>query len=308
MLNLSFFGASVTAQKTGYVSHFLNKAIADNQNFNISQHGYGSMHIKDAGMCFIDDVLTTNPNYCFIDWFSTGYIPKEQELYTYLDNFRYKFIQNNCQIIFLLLGGSDSHISNDRLVMYKQTMQYSQKHHIPYINIYEHVKHTEPLSLYRDTVHTLDFGSELYSHKIYKEFISNILYKENLNFNNLIRTKYSEIKKLKIHQKIIEHYIKIQGTGELIGMYQNVGPYSGIIKIEVNGNFYNENIWDRWCYYERKIIKIQKSFNDYINIVVSQEDFDKSVAKQQVSWDNKKILKPIDYLYYIGHIDNIEIQ
>lgn len=303
MLNIAFFGASVTAQKTGYVSHFFN-----HKKFNVSQHGYGSMHIRDAGMCFIDDVLETNPDYCFLDWFSTSYIPKEQELYVYLDNFRYKFIHHNCQIIFLLFSGSESHMSQSRLEMYDQVIDYAKKYNIPYINLYEHVKNKESKTLLRDVVHTLDLGSEIYGNKIHEEFTNNILEKYELNSENLIKNKYAEIKKIKLEKQVVEDFIKIKGKGELIGITQNVGPYSGVVKIEADGVFTNQRIWDVWCYYERKMITIRKSFENYLNIFVSQEDFDSSSAKQQIDWNLKKAIKPIDYLYYMGHIEDIELQ
>lgn len=302
MLNISFFGASVTAQKTGYVHCFLNEQLKHNDQFNISQHGYGSMHIKDAGMCYIDDVLKSNPQYCFLDWFSTSYTPKDQELYSYLDNFRFKFISNNCQIIFLLFGGDKSHMSNNRLVMYDQVIEYAKKYEISCINVYEKIKNEEAKRLYRDTVHTLDYGSSLYGDNIYQEFISNVLNKK-INKKNLIQNKFANIKKIKIEKETIENFIKIKGTGEVLGIYQHIGPYSGIIQVDADGVLSKQNIWDVWCYYERKHLKIQKSFHNYLNIFVSQEDFDRSSAKQQVDWNIKKTLKPIDYLYYIGNIE-----
>lgn len=303
MLSISFFGASVTAQKTGYVHYFSNY-----KKFNVSQHGYGSMYIRDAGMCFIDDVLEGNPNYCFLDWFSPGFFLKNQELRDCLDNFRYKFISRNCQIVFLLFGGSESHMSQNRLEMYDQVIEYSKKYNIPYINLYDYIKKKDIKNLFRDTVHTSNQGSELYGNKIYEEFTNNILNKYPLNSENLIKNKYAEIKKIKLEKQIVEDFIKIKGKGELLGIYQNVGPYSGSIKIEADGVFSNQRIFDHWCHYERKVLKIHKSFKDYLNIFVSQEDFDKPSAKQQVDWSLKKVIKPVDYLYYVGDIESVEVK
>jgi hypothetical protein len=307
MLNISFFGASVTAQKTGYVHYFCEAFNQDYKEANISQHGYGSMDIRTAGICYIDDILRYNPSYCFIDWFSTTYIAKEQELLSYLDNFRYKFINNDCQIIFLLFGGNKSHMSDIRLIMYDQVIAYAKQHEIPYINIYEQIKNEEEKQLYKDSVHTLDFGASIYGNNIYKEFIKNILNKK-INKKNLIKNKFAEIKKKQIQKEKIENFIKIKGSGEIFGICQNIGPYSGIVNIDADGELSKQKIWDTWCYYERKHLKIQKSFNHYLNIFISQEDFDRSSAKQQVDWSLKKIIKPIDFIYYIGDIENIEIK
>lgn len=64
---VSFFGASVTQQTNGYVDVFANLC---NDKFDVKKYGYGSMHIYDAGICFINNVINDKPNYCFIDWFS----------------------------------------------------------------------------------------------------------------------------------------------------------------------------------------------------------------------------------------------
>ena len=45
-----------------------------NEHYDVNVFGYGSMHLYDAGMCFIDNVLDNNPNYRFIDWMSTGFL------------------------------------------------------------------------------------------------------------------------------------------------------------------------------------------------------------------------------------------
>jgi hypothetical protein len=302
---VSFFGASVTAQKMGYV-HFFEQ-FKQNQEFNLNQCGYGSMHIKNAGMCYIDDVLRSNPQYCFLDWFSTAYTPRDQELYSYLDNFRYKFISKDCQIIFLLFGGDKNYMCNNRLKMYDQVIEYAKKYNVPCINLYEKIKKEEEKQLYRDMVHTLDYGSFLYGNNIYQEFIKNILNKE-INKKDLIENKFANIKKIKIEKEKIENYIKIKGAGEVLGIHQNIGPYSGVVEIDSDGSVSKQNIWDVWCYYERKNLRIQKSFNKYLNIFVSQEDLDRSRAKQQVDWNTKKTLKPIDYLYYIGNVEIVEIE
>lgn len=68
-MNISCFGASVTAQKNGYVD-FLSKKF-DTQ---IKKHGCGGNHIFPCGVAKIVEVLEQNPNVCFIDWFSTGYL------------------------------------------------------------------------------------------------------------------------------------------------------------------------------------------------------------------------------------------
>ena len=81
-MKIAFFGASVTQQngESGYVPTF-TKLLVEN-NFTdavVIQKGFGSMHLFDAGICKIDEVVNENPNICFIDWFSTGFIATDKQ-------------------------------------------------------------------------------------------------------------------------------------------------------------------------------------------------------------------------------------
>lgn len=305
-IKLAFFGASVTGQKGGYVDRF--RALDVIQKFDTSKYGYGSLHIKDAGMCFIEDILSGSPDYCFIDWFSTGYIPSESELIVYLDTFRDKFINNNCQIIFLFFSGSEQHMSDKRIDMYSQVIAYAEKYNIPYIDLREPVKNLPVEELYRDSVHTLELGSKIYGEFIYQTFLEKILPFNSLNFSDITKTKYSNIQKIPIGSKGIYEEISITGNAEIIGLSQNIGPYSGILNINADGNESKQSLWDCWCYYEREVLKIEKKFQNKLLIKVSQEDFDRSSAKQQVDWSGTKFIKPSGSLYFIGTISNIHYQ
>ena len=70
--NISFFGASVTQQNDGYVEYFKNKNDII-QNYNVEKYGYGSMHLKDAGIIYIDKAMSSSPSYCFLDWFNDDF-------------------------------------------------------------------------------------------------------------------------------------------------------------------------------------------------------------------------------------------
>ena len=71
-----FFGASVTKQKTGYA--YILKRLFEKDNYNTHIFGFGGMHLNNAGICMIDQIISKNPKYCFIDlfvgfFFSKGY-------------------------------------------------------------------------------------------------------------------------------------------------------------------------------------------------------------------------------------------
>jgi hypothetical protein len=296
---VSFFGASVTAQKTGYVHHF-KRLVGD--DFKVNAHGYGSMHIRDAGMCFVDEVLLDNPNYCFIDWFSTGCTPTGPELKLHLDTFRYKFGLKGCRIIFLLLGGSESHMSEKRAEMYKQVMEYSAEHGIACMDVAGHVKQFPAQELYRDTVHTLDFGSKAYGEFIHRSFLKGVSSMNERNHPVAQKTKYSEIKKVMIDADVIRERISIVGDAEIVGLYQNIGPYSGAVGVISDGRRSVQNLWDCWCYYERKVLKIRQKFEKNLIIEVLQDDVERSSARGSADWSVAKVIKPCGFLYFIGDI------
>ena len=154
MYNISFFGASVTEQsKPGYTGIF--KELIKNSNINcfkdinIHIHGYGSMHLFNAGIVFINEVIQNKPDFCFIDWFSTRVILENPMIY--LDTIIYKLILNNsnCKICFLLFDRLN--ICQDRLKMYDKIKNYAKQHNIYYIELYN-IKDTS--EILRDYVHT----------------------------------------------------------------------------------------------------------------------------------------------------------
>lgn len=69
--NICFLVHLLLARKNGYVKYFKNLT---KNIFTVEQHGYGAMHIRDAGVCFLDKALEKKPKYCFLEWFSTAIV------------------------------------------------------------------------------------------------------------------------------------------------------------------------------------------------------------------------------------------
>jgi hypothetical protein len=200
-------------------------------------------------------------------------------------------------------------MTDKRIDMYNQAIAYAKKYSIPYIDLREHVKDLSIKDLYRDTVHTLEFGSKIYGEFIYQTFLEKILPFNNLNFSDISKTKYSNIQKMLIEPKTIYEEISIVGSAEVMGLYQNIGPYSGKIELIINDTEKStQDLWDCWCYYERVVLKITKEFKGKLLIKVSQENFDRSSAKEQVDWTVTKVIKPCGFLYFIGTISKIQYQ
>lgn len=69
------FGASVTQQGEGYVPRLREHlaaaaAPAGSHCPSVLQFGYGSMHLRSAGVCFIDEVIAARPSVCVLEWFT----------------------------------------------------------------------------------------------------------------------------------------------------------------------------------------------------------------------------------------------
>ena len=316
--NISFFGASVTQQNDGYVEYFKNKNDII-QNYNVEKYGYGSMHLKDAGIIYIDKAMSSSPSYCFLDWFSSWHMPIKSELYEYLNAILYKTSINNCLPIFLLLPGYN--VVGDRLRLYADVKSYAAEHNLPVIVLYEEIRERkyEYSSILRDIVHTLELGAQIYSDIIYEIFTKDIVGKYDYPLNTKLEfpinsqgipigpNKFCNIKSILLNCNIKKE-IKINGEGKLLGIHQRIGPFSGIVEIDANGTKKLFNLWDIWCYYERDNIKLECDFNGDVIITSVDVAFDRSQSKKQLDWDSYKREIRAYELYYIGNINNISYE
>lgn len=284
------FGASVTKQKTGYVYYlqdlFKNK-------YNVIQCGYGGMHLNDAGVTYIDDILKYNPNYCIIDWFSTGYTMINNNTNKYIDTIIRKFTKNKCKLIFLFLPRTDT---PTRIKYYNFCKKRLDQFNILYLDLTNSFNINDIL---RDTVHTNNNGSKLYAQEIYNYFINN---KIKLPKKIPLKNENYNIKKI-IFNKTINNYIILYGKCKIIGFNLTIGPYSGKVQIS-NKNSDEINTWDQWCHYERQNIKLQFNISNKVKLKVLQSDFDRSLCKKKINWSeykNKNKLV-IHEIYYIGKL------
>jgi len=288
---IAFFGASVTQQKEGYTYEFI-KLAQSNPSFQVSVFGYGSMHIYDAGLCFIKDVIETNPQYCFIDWFSTGY--KNPHIKKYLDAIVYQLNSIECIPVFLILDRID--MNNERLAMYSTVREYAKQYDISIIEMYNNMNRNEML---RDDVHTNEMGAKFYANTIYKIFIDAI-YGKKINRNlDIIPNNFCNIKCLDFDKTIYSKLV-LCGESQLIGIYQVVGPHTPLLKI----NDKQINIWDRWCYYERNCIKISGMISKSCDMAIEicPDNYARETNHNNIIPCAKKCLKILK-IFYIGYIE-----
>jgi hypothetical protein len=282
---ISFFGASVTAQKTGFAPCLAKKM----SNLKTYIYGYGGNHLSNAGICNIDDVLQNTPTYCFIDFFSSQYSDINELTLEYIDTIIYKFTISKCKLIFLFVLRSD-HVR--RIKFYDYVKEYLKSKNIYYIDINKYLIFNT--DLIRDSVHTTEYGSEKYAEIIYTHFKNNM---ETITFpQEILETRFCNIKRLDV-KKIFKQYVVLEGDCSIISFYMYIGTKSGIIEI------YNKkiSIWDEWCHYDRYSYRLDfplVTSNSRINIL--QDDIDYSKCKKEMTYTGVKELNIIA-IYYIGN-------
>jgi len=302
-MNIVFFGASVTEQtkKSGYVPQFKQIVTDNSLNFNIIQKGYGSLHLTDAGICKIDHIIENKPNICFIDWFSTHYIETNKEkLYSYLDIIVRKLMLINCKISFLLLDRKD--MCENRLIMYKHVIEYAKIYNLDYIELYNNSNVTE---LLRDDVHTNEAGAIFYSNEFFNYFMKNMIDKP-INYTN-IPEETNELYNIEVFKvdKQIDNEIIIRGNFKIIGIFQKLGTFSGLVEISSNNeNSYKFNVWDQWCYFERNSIKIKTNWEEQVKIKILQDSFDTELCKNKdIKFNDIQKFMHIHEIFYIGNLN-----
>lgn len=289
---IAVFGASVTQQKTGY-------AYVLKQKFNsqIDIFGYGGMHLKDAGICYIDNVIKTKPKYCFVDWFSTGFKGLTQETKDYIDALIYRFSNINCKLIFLFLP---HRLHAERVSFYDFCKKHIKKRKSTYLDLNNYLKVSD--DLLRDNVHTTNLGAEKYADIIFNFF------KENENSilcsKEVEKNIYCDIKKIDIN-KVFYKELRLKGKAIIVGQLLTVGPHSGIV--EVTTGKYQKfifNTWDEWCYYSRKHFNLTLKIDGKTSIIITNKNFDTSSCKdKKINFSKEKKKLILHSIYFIGNLN-----
>ena len=289
---ITFFGASVTLQKNGY-ARLLSEKFQD----EVKIFGYGGMHINNAGICFIDDVLSVNPDYCFVDFFSTVYTLENNKTKEYIDTIIYKFSKANCKLIFLFFPKYYEKLDE----WYTFCKNHLDANNMCYIDVNSKLKKVDKNKYLKDSVHTNNYGSKLYSDIIFEEF--RVLKNTLIIPTHINLTSYINIKKL-IVEKQFKKEIKLKGSAEIIGMNNTIGPFSGLVEIQIdNKKPYKENIWDEWSYYTRKHFNLSFTTKNKTKIILLNEVFDTSSCKFNLNFEKKVKFFCLHTIYYIGDLE-----
>lgn len=293
---IAIFGASVTEQKEGYAKK-LEVLLEEPVQIN----GYGGMHINNAGICYIDNILKLKPSYCFVDWLSTQYREESNVVIECIETIVYKLKSIHSKPIFLFFPRTDD---DDRGGFYSVCKNYMDKKKIDYIDVGSFIKDTPLRDILVDSVHTNVYGSHLYAEVIYKEFKR--IKSSGLRLFSPPKTRYIDMKNI-IVNKVFDKTVVLFGDCEIIGFELTVGPHSGLVEIrdDINQSI-KENTWDIWSHYLRKHFHLAMVVKGRIYINILEEKFDTSQCRREYDFSLEKKKLIVHKIYYIGNALSVE--
>ncbi len=261
------------------------------------------MHLNNAAICFIDEVISEKPSYCLFDWFGTSYNETNYKTVEYIDTILNKCSKIRCKPIFLFLPF--------RYNPKKYKFHYFCKSHLNdrnsfLIDINFEACKSNLNEILKDDLHTTKYGSELYSKIIYDKFIDN---GDNINVpNGIPETKYECIKRIAVNREF-DGSIELSGDCEIIGFLLTVGPHSGLVNVVIDGTAsFTGNTWDRWCHYTRKKFNLPMRLSENAQIHILQTPFDTSLSKTKFDFEKGQKKLIVHDIYYVGNdltVDNI---
>ena len=292
-VRIAFFGASVTQQKGGYVDCYKKES-----GQKVLKFGFGGMHLKDAGIIYIDKVVSSKPDICFIDWFSTIYNGEDDLWKEYINAIIIKLYRINCRPIFLFLPHAFDGLVKDEF--YVDASKYLDNINVDYISIDQCLKHTDKSLLLRDVIHTTPYGSKKYAEYI----INGIKLDSPWTKSKLGETHFLNTKHLAVHKSFFD-YIKLTGNCEIIGIQNQLGRFSGIIELTQAGKSKSICLWDKWCYFTRSHFNLHFTIDNEAIIKITNDDFDTTDCKSSMNFTqyDKKLV--IDKIWYIG--DSLQV-
>jgi len=283
--SIVFFGASVTAQKGGYVD-FIDIP-------TVYKKGYGGCHVHQA-IFLLDDILALRPSICVLEWVTSLFVTSEKALKQYIHSIIQKLLRYNIQPFFLYLYKTDIDKSLSQIEVYEKI---ANVYGISSMHIYKVIQdlNIEPICILKDICHTNYKGSKLYSH-ILNTILKNdrVIPSGNHPYEPIRRCPivstnecmmFNDTRYYKIADKLILQ--PISGAHTLYAL--------GILYCKTNGLIHIHGIpmqtWDKNCYYMRAgFINISIPFINDIEISVSQEQIDTSACKYDTSFPAEKVL------------------
>ena len=289
---IAYLGASVTAQKQGYrpVLHEWFQTYFAQPHIEINA-GTGGISSTAAVFLMDDDVISHQPDLCFIEYSTGDMTWSTLEVGLVIEAMVRKLQAINCQVCFLYLYRSDRNFAPDNpiLIEYENIANF---HGIPSINLGKYIQESLAAGkiifedLYRDHVHNTIAGGQFVTDYIAQalESIFEARETEQVDTHNangdrqyLHSDVYAKGKIINIDESMllnptnytvgefpkpgdkpcqyyqIDHTNEIQFTikGRLASITSIVGRESGIVEVITPQRTWSFNFWDSYCHYDR---------------------------------------------------------
>jgi hypothetical protein len=277
-----FYGASVTQQKLGYVK-FFSLFLADvRPSIRVIQRGFGSMHLKEAVLLFDKVVAATKTeqkqfSVCFLEWY-TGY-PRysEVEVEEFLTLLIENFVQIDVVPVFLFLYNHED--PKERLLFKARWLGLALKRHIPFVDMEFLGSSYYGSRYFRDQTHLTEEGGKFFGQQllqilqfppIRKEEKQQIFRLKRVLFRSIPYDLRRLEKKTQISEmSFVAQSVDLQNPlilpsdrkGIVVAFWLIVGAESGWIEIKEAETGRKESmlVWDRWCHYDRFMIRNLRS-------------------------------------------------
>ena len=272
-----FFGASVTQQSTrhddsrvitGYVNHLQN-IFAKERNFEIARVSCPSNSINDAGLVYLDLVVSENPDFCFLEWSTPEFGRCEKDVGEYI---YYKLISDRIVPVLLVLPRADR--LNSMVHISRKLRSISEDLELPIIDL--STKYM-PDSQYlrqglRDSVHTNEKGALMYAQELATlirnnlndpgSYLDSISPKPPLNTFEVTRTVSDHVKPR--CKSLVLSIETIKPCEVVFYAEQRLGPWSCYCHLQQSDNFPISaetsssvvSLSDPWTHRERQALKI----------------------------------------------------
>ncbi len=279
-LTIAYFGASVTAQRSGYRPRLVAALQAatgqDHRSVNAGIGGVGSI----SGLFLMDRlVLARRPQLCLVEFSLAdrfGWTPPEL-LGPALEAIVWGLRAHECEPCFLHLYRADN-ADRGALDTYRRV---GQHHSVSSIDVAGYLEKCIECGMYasgdivRDVVHTTERGSDMVADAIASALTCTPgngrpetaeaapLYGRRFHQPRLLPAKVEHLRYARRHTagrfRFTYDYLTIgsdnalecEFDGELVGLVIVVGPAAGVIRVSGEGRCTEFSTWDPSCYYER---------------------------------------------------------
>lgn len=265
-MKVCFFGASVCEQTnhhdtgdiTGFITYMENN-MCNSVIDEIVRVTSGSSTINDAGVAYVSKVVSHAPDVCILDW-TTPFLSTCDD--ASIHHIYSELLNNNIVPITIVFPRTDREQSSTDIT--NKLRQFTESYKLPFYDLSIRFGKELIEQLLRDSVHTNSFGA-----MVYGDYIFNVIKEVNLSITDYkvrepLNSPYfvSELSTDSLNNKVTHINLKIKVLDGLpvfkfiLLLEQRVGPWSGILDVEINGIFTQKvNNFDPWCYRERQCIK-----------------------------------------------------